>query len=521
MPRGPTADLTHQLIQSGTTGTRAFGGALNPIHWTDIVGGTPIWDMEIRGDREIVSIASAAFDTHDVCELADAAIENDEPGGGHRKILSNVWFADGGEINGTTHQEGTRAAVIVAGEPGDGETAEVGTSGVAPAARLVLSKLGEFENAIAYPSSLDHLEFDYSRGARIFLLDVAAPDLAHFANYDLLAAEADEFMRERRDALVVVPFASGSVSYNARGIERCKSCLVVGSSRNFDPEAVTNTRDTVGLFGGRRDGGMIGTGYVDNNNGYNHLIPDDTVTKSYSSNSLYGWQHTTPSIVMPAVRLAIGDNTDSGCSWAGRTPPSNADATGANDGASRPFPRYGAAYAAGAAALVRQYLREGLHTPERTPYPSPSGALIKALLIASTQPLLTRDAPYGNYWQTTWGWKAHHFSGSGRPALSRVLRDSDAALPPSKYVYFRERVGMGDGAVDIYRVRIDHARVPSNRQARVACTVVWTDAAGEVGTVATTPTANLSLSALFDRSHPFRGTNGSPRTHTSIPFNAH
>jgi hypothetical protein len=141
----------------------------------------------------------------------------------------------------------------------------------------------------------------------------------------------------------------------------------------------------------------------------------------------------------------------------------------------------------GAAALVRQYLREGWHVAGTKDLSqgisSPSAALLKSFMIHSAKPIRRQSHPNGWTWmepQTKIPENSYEYNGNYAPnrdfGYGLVDLPSVLSFDGSRDILIRDRQEMtSPGKPHCYRV------VMSGGEERLRATLVWTDPKGDLG----------------------------------------
>jgi len=214
-------------------------------------GRTPIWEMGLKGEGEIVGCGDTGVDV-DSCFFWDSNVANGRPGPAlapdvslvHRKIVS--YKAGGGTGTGDASDDvrghGTHVVGSIAGSldssfsPGDDVPEH---SGMAPAAKIAFFDL-DSGLGLDIPDDLvqDYYGWAHSAGARIH-----SNSWGDDSNgYTLLTAETDQFVYENAEMLVL--FAAGNdgdsdpPDHTVGAPATCKNCLCVGASQSDERDAL-------------------------------------------------------------------------------------------------------------------------------------------------------------------------------------------------------------------------------------------------------------------------------------------
>jgi subtilisin family serine protease len=287
----------------------------------------PIWDRGLRGEGQVVHVIDVATIDLDHCFFAD--VPPNKPGPGHRKVVRA--FNEG--LGATDHF--MAVAGIVAGDE-LGNFAKHPQRGGAPAAKLVLRSTG------------DMADEKIDKGAFVFSLEkllTAAMDVGATVHnisigtgvgYSDLARDADAFMLAHEDQLVIAAGNDNNQGANPPpGISFNTLCVAAAGAH---PNHMTRAQGEDGpTADGRRKPDLMAVGC--------------------------------------GIKTAAPKRT-------GAPPGPFCDISEPLCGTSFATPNVSAA-----AALVRQYFQEGWYPagkPQRDKHVTPTGALIKAVLLNST-----------------------------------------------------------------------------------------------------------------------------------------
>ncbi|MBK7401817.1 MAG: S8 family serine peptidase [Myxococcales bacterium] len=319
-------------------------------------------------------------------------------------------------------------------------TAALGTSGVAPKARLFMHAARNKSHAMLVDTKMGPL-FDEARahGARVY--NCSINDAANVQSYSVWSRDLDEALNERPWLVVCVPTGNGARAGSAGTVPlgsvqapaTAKNCIAVGASENERPEITetygkwfpadfgappikddpfADTREGLAAFSGRGParGGRLRPDVV---------APGTSILAARSSKG------------PPQVNTMYGSTTEPSYCFDGGTSVSSA-------------------LVAAAAALVCQWLSQVRNVA------SPSAALVKALLINGASPLA------GQYGEA--GTAPNNDQGFGRVDLSGSVGDA---------------VGFVDEAVtlDGGEEWSTEVQVPAGHG--LVATLVWNDPAGE------------------------------------------
>ena len=216
-------------------------------------GRTPIWELGLRGEGEIVGCGDTGIDV-DSCFFWDSA-----PAGGgrpgpplapkvsasHRKLVS--YKASGGTGTGDasddvrghgTHVVGSIAGSVDASFAPTGDVGEHG--GMAPAAKVAFFDLEKTGGGIDIPDDIqqDYYKWAYDAGARVHSNSWGDDS----NDYTVMTAETDEFVYNHPDMLVL--FAAGNDGdkdpphHTVGAPATCKNCLSVGATQSDERDAL-------------------------------------------------------------------------------------------------------------------------------------------------------------------------------------------------------------------------------------------------------------------------------------------
>jgi subtilase family protein/flagellar hook capping protein FlgD len=369
---------------------------------TNVLDQRRVWDMGLHGEGQVVHISDSGIRTsHNAFRDNATPITTFGQYPTHRKVIAylsgraDVFFGDdAGASNHGTHVAGT-----VAGD--DSPFAADPRDGHALKAKIYFTDVGKNTTSVFTPSDMNLLFSPAYAGnaggaARISTNSWGSP----VNEYDVQAMTIDQFMSDHPDFLVL--FATG----NSAG------------------------PGTVGSPAGNKDG--LGIGNCQN--GANANQKSATSSEGPAADG-----RLKPTVMAPGQGILSAD----GAGDAGYK---------SLTGTSMATPA-----AAGATALVRQYLTEGWY-PTGTPVPAnaiaPSAALLKAMVITSTDnDMLAHNIP-----DNTVGW--------GRIKLDNILYfPGDAA----RTALVDEADGLATGEFAEYEVNVTDPTVP------LKITLCWTD----------------------------------------------
>lgn len=374
---------------------------------TGDVSNAPMYHYNFSGIHEIIGVSDTGIDMHH-CFFRDPDVSTpyDTISSTHRKLITYNTFQDNKE---GSSGHGSHVCGTIAGLSENSYGGYEAYKGVAYEAKIAFLDIAKTttssssdDNSVDPPNDLysDYFELFYDVGARIFSNSWGTEQ----NTYNTQAGSVDEFMADYPDAIVF--FAAGnsgdSGNMNINNFGTNKNGVTVGASLND----INSWKSVVGE--------------TDVNNINSNLNKDNLA--SFSSVGPTKNNFLKPDLVAPGyfIYSAHGTNSSSNhCDLAGLS------------GTSMATP-----VVAGFAALIRQYLRSGY-------YPSgsqtlsdgfiPSGALIKAILIHSTQKL-NKIVKYNSASSVTaYNLVSRYpnvYEGYGRIQLNKVLNFDQATMDP-------------------------------------------------------------------------------------------
>jgi subtilisin family serine protease len=428
-----------------------------------------VWAHGIRGEGQIVGCADSGLDVNH-CFFNDPTQPRFSPreeSSAHRKVIAYYAF-DGADFTDDVGGHGSHVVGSIAGkayQPNNPtEERVIGESnGAAPEAKIVFHDIGKTNGGLTVDSDVMDskiLQPAYRLGARIHSNSWGCSGQIDVCNrYDGGAAAVDKFVWENRDMLVL--FAAGNDGQNAAAMTQtvgspatAKSALVIGAQQStyesFE-EAITffdwaerkkqaeealmvSNLDCCNPPSGTNERAIRKFCCADA--AKQALVEDkehlgENSVAEFSSRGPTFDGRIKPDLLAPGQNIVSthSDGRTDGGDQCGLQPPllDNNAARLTMQGTSMATP-----HAAGNAALVRQYLTDGFY-PSGTKKPSdampkPSGAVIKALMIASTVEL-TGSIDKGN--NGTWSrvdpiWPRYSiFQGFGALRLGNALKFAD------------------------------------------------------------------------------------------------
>lgn len=382
-----------------------FNDSMRWVIQTNTLNETAIWNKGIHGEGEIIGIGDSGLD-YDTPWARDAA--GTAIGAEHRKVVGyDTRYGDDYDSDSPGH--GTHVFGTVAGDrtPVDGTDSG---NGMAPKAKVFIQDMTPGATRSIYPPDDLGLLFGtaYNAGARLHTNSWGNSD----TSYSLYAQSADRYLWEHKEFLVL--FANGNSGPGAGTVGNpatAKNVISVGATLNG------SSAESMASFssnGPTRDGRIKPTVTAPGQD--IRSIDSDGLKNSFNSGliTMSGTSMATPSV-------------------------------------------------AGAAAMVRQYFRQGFY-PLGVAAPNgafvPSAALIKAVLINSAEDMTGTGTHIPS---TAQGW--------GRINLSRVL---PFAVDAGRLAVASSEPGLATGGnwSGAYYV-------PGGEPLKV--TLVWTDFPGSPG----------------------------------------
>ncbi len=405
----------------------------------------PVWNNhELDGAGEIVAVSDTGLDTG----VNDSTMHADFRG---RIVAIHDRVNDGaGDVNSG---HGTHVAGSVLG---NGIQSNGAIRGMAPAAQLVFQAVenNSTGSLSGIPADYNQLfQEAYDDGARIHTNSWGMP--SSFGQYTAASEDIDEFMWNHRDSIILFAAGNDGRDSDSDGIVNndstapqatAKNCISVGASEsnrphNSNPPPGYDIPWATGSWATKFPRPPISTDHVSNN-------PEGMA--AFSSRGPADDGRPKPDVVAPGTNiLSARSSRASGTLW-GLLPAADPNVSFYlwSGGTSMATP-----LTAGTVALVRQYLRNVCrHTP--------SGALLKALLIHGAVPMTGQYTPseVGAVPDNSQGWGRVNLESSLYPAYPSTwqFRDSPA-----------DTLATGDQRT--YTFNISNTGVPFR------ATLVWTD----------------------------------------------
>ncbi|CAM9508566.1 unnamed protein product, partial [Sphacelaria rigidula] len=412
-----------------------------------VSGYWPLWAEKIQGQDEIIGVADTGLDLNH-CQFSEDDGDSITPSDWDdpvndltkRKVVQYIDFVDDfDEAAGHgTHVAGTLAGAVSGGIAGDDDA-----DGMAFQAKLAVFDFGDSanDNALTTPDEVDTMMLApaYEAGARVHSnsWDTVSTE------YTSLSGEVDEYVYLNPDYVVV--FAAGNCGDDSGDLSTQCEGITDGEGSVLSPAQAKN----VIAVGSSQSGG-----YADSDM--------DTVSY-YSSRGPTLDGRIKPDIVAPGEPTwsAAADPDGSSCEYGSQT------------GTSMSTP-----VVAGAAALVRQYFREGCDDTTSTNATDlgfdPSAALIKAVLVNSAVGMeFVAVNPFTESIDITLDLPPDNYQGHGRVQLTNGLN-----INQSVGLFFKDWEKIEEGETLTYNVSL-YEDADLKKDLRV--TLVWTDPPAETG----------------------------------------
>ena len=157
--------FNNQGVSTTQSGSARFNGGR-----ADTAGTTPIWDMGLHGEGEIIGVGDSGLDVgHCFFEEATGGTAADQTyGPNHRKVVAYRAYADGGATGTSDH--GTHVVGSILGSSSTPGAAGENEGGAAYAAKVSFTDIGPGDApGLQVPNDLANNFFnvDYDNGARI------------------------------------------------------------------------------------------------------------------------------------------------------------------------------------------------------------------------------------------------------------------------------------------------------------------------------------------------------------------
>lgn len=411
-----------------------------------IIGVQDVWDNHgLDGEGQIVSVADTGLDTG----VNDATMHDDFEG---RVVSIHDRVGDG--ANDVNSGHGTHVAGSVLG---NGARSNSTVRGMAPTARLVFQAIerNSNENLDGIPADYNQLfQQAYDDGARIHTNSWGNHQ---HGQYTAASQDIDEFMWNHKDAVILFSASNDGIDSNSDGVieldslsaqASAKNCITVGATEGnrlhgSNPPPGYDINWATGTWAAKYPVAPISNDHVSNN-------PEGMA--AFSGRGPTDDGRVKPDVVAPGTNiLSVRSSAVTGTPLWGDLAATDTlhDLYCWSGGTSMSTP-----LTAGSVALIRQYLqRVCLHN-------SPSGALLKAVLIHGAAPIT------GQYTPSEVGAVPDNSQGWGRVNLR------DALFPAFPVCWrFRDNAGdaVGTGENRDYTFQVTNGTVPFR------ATLVWTD----------------------------------------------
>ena len=221
-------------VQASQSGSQGFNGVGN----SRASGTTPIWDMGLHGENEIIGVGDSGLDTgHCFFEEAQGGTPGTQNyGPDHRKVVAYRAYADGGATGQRDH--GTHVVGSILGRSSTNGAAGENERGSAYAAKVSFTDIGPGDApGLQVPNDLagNFFNVDYDNGARIHSNSWGANVNA----YTTSTVGTDQAAYDMDD--LVILFAAGNSGNPDRtpsigAPATCKNCITVGATENDNSE---------------------------------------------------------------------------------------------------------------------------------------------------------------------------------------------------------------------------------------------------------------------------------------------
>ncbi|GAA4701950.1 S8 family serine peptidase [Brevibacillus fulvus] len=271
-----------------------------------IIQSDELADTGYEGNGQVIGVADTGLDTGNVRnmhpDLADQV----------KKLYALGRRGDASDpVGHGTHVAGSLV--------GNGSASNGKITGMAPEAKLVFQSIMDEEGAIVFDSFYDLLDEAYDDGARIHsdswgLDPVADPEIAGV--YDETAYEADRFLWEHKDMLLVVAAGNEGDEYGLGSVSSpatAKNAIAVGATENLRPSkgSLSDDEDEIAYFSskgptadGRFKPDLVAPGtFILSTR--SRLAPDDQFWDTYNSDYAYmgGTSMATPILAGGAAQV--------------------------------------------------------------------------------------------------------------------------------------------------------------------------------------------------------------------------
>jgi hypothetical protein len=416
-----------------------------------IIGVQPVWNEHaLDGEEQIVSVADTGLDTG----VNDATMNAD-----FRGRIVNIYDRAGDGANDVRIGHGTHVAGSVLG---NGTNSGGTIRGMSPAARLVFQSLSRNTdgNLTGIPADYNTLfQQAYNDGARIHTNSWGNHQ---HGQYTAASQDIDEFMWNHKDSIILFSASNDGVDANSNGVIDDDSLSSQASSKNCITVGATE--------GNRPHGSTPAPGYdIDWATGsWAAYFPVPPISTDHVSNNPQGMAafsgrgptddgRPKPDVVAPGTNILsvrssawVAIPSEPTILW-GDLPAANPlhDLYCWSGGTSMSTP-----LTAGTVALIRQYLQKVCG------YASPSGALMKAILIHGA------SAITGQYVPSEVGPVPDNSQGWGLVNLNNALFPAFPA-----YWQYQDKIAdaLATGEHRDYTYQVTDGSVPFR------ATLVWTD----------------------------------------------
>ncbi|MCR9095071.1 MAG: S8 family serine peptidase [bacterium] len=327
-------------------------------------GGEPV--LTQTGDGELVAVADTGVDR------------------AHPDLVSRIERVDALGRTGDASDPDGHGTHVCGSVAGDGSASNGGIRGTAPGAKLYVQSIMDADGELGgLPWNLaDLFQPPYDAGARIHNNSWGA---ATASRYTFNSIEADEFVHEHRDMLLVISAGNEGVDRGGpntgSGFVDWLSIGSPASSKNALTVGASRSDRSSGGYSGLRNNDAWPADFPHAPEGDDRVSGDPEEIAAFSSRGPCDDRRIKPDLVAPGTDIvSTRSSTAPSRNFWGSFPGSNRRYA-YNGGTSMSAP-----LVAGCAALVREYYRK------QREHESPSAALVKATLVNSTRWLSGRSA---------------------------------------------------------------------------------------------------------------------------------
>jgi subtilisin family serine protease len=435
----------------------------NWVSQSGVGGFTPAWNIGLHGEDEVIGVADTGIDLghcsfrdEDGYRVAPSDPSNPITDMSRRKVVQYIAYAD---TLDETDGHGTHVAGIVAGMPVGLPSGQEDFRGMAYEAKLAFFDFGDSANlnSLSVPGDTYNamLKPAYEAGARVHSNSWGTLNIIY--DYNGADHDFDAFVYDYPEMVIVV--AAGNCGDVQGSSFDCAASLAPADAPSILAPALSKNVMAIGASLNGGNGGDIEQVAYFSSRG---PTPDGRIK---------------PDLVAPGSPVVSA-----------RADPSSPGSCGV---ANRVGTSMAAPVAAGNAALVRQYFREGWYSTggaraSKVDFGfSPSAALVKALMINSAKGMSAvqeaQSVISGNALGDRLGGRRMAVSLDSPPdgiqGFGRLTLDQGINLNGTVGLFFRDEE-LSEGAVLQYNVSI----LPTaDAQKDLSITLVWTDPPGGAG----------------------------------------